>query len=203
MDGETLQDTFSLLRISRGALAQLRYMWRTRQISGSLKLGISTTNVLSVLLYAWEIWKLTMNRTGIPKWDVATRTNSTHQENDQSGNVSIGLDDEKVEITQERLWIGRQKTRVNMTSQNYLEAGHRNWTTQRKNIWKKMKSRAFNGERDLHEWYCLYAGRPWTGIDLLSIASFTSLFFELERYSPSRNPHTILVLTYVTRALTV
>jgi hypothetical protein len=56
-NGETEEDVASRIKKANGVFVQLYPVWRNRNISKRVKIGIFNTNVKSVLLYACETWK--------------------------------------------------------------------------------------------------------------------------------------------------
>lgn len=62
-DGGADKDVQNRIRKARTAFEMLRNVWYSTQISKNLKLRIFKSNVLSVLLYGCETWKITENIT--------------------------------------------------------------------------------------------------------------------------------------------
>ena len=58
-DGNSENDVLSRIAKSRGAFASLKNIWKSSKISINTKLRIFKSNVLGVLLYGAESWKLT------------------------------------------------------------------------------------------------------------------------------------------------
>ena len=58
-DGNSESDIKARIRKARGAFAALKNIWKTNKISNRTKIRLFKSNVLSVLLYAAESWKLT------------------------------------------------------------------------------------------------------------------------------------------------
>ena len=58
-DGNTEAEIKTRINKARGAFAALKNIWKTKMISKKTKIRIFKSNVLSVLLYAAESWKVT------------------------------------------------------------------------------------------------------------------------------------------------
>ena len=58
-DGNTEAEIKTMINKARGAFAALKNIWKTKTISKKTKIRIFKSNVLSVLLYAAESWKVT------------------------------------------------------------------------------------------------------------------------------------------------
>ena len=58
-DGNTEAEIKTRINKARGAFAALKNIWKTKMISRKTKIRIFKSNVLSVLLYAAESWKVT------------------------------------------------------------------------------------------------------------------------------------------------
>ena len=58
-DGNSESEIKSRIRKARGAFAALKNIWKTNRISNRTKIRLFKSNVLSVLLYATESWKVT------------------------------------------------------------------------------------------------------------------------------------------------
>lgn len=58
LDGGTEADIKSRIKKAKGAFAQLRTVWTSRQILRQTKMRIFKSNVMTVLLYGCEIWKI-------------------------------------------------------------------------------------------------------------------------------------------------
>ena len=58
-DGNTEAEIKTRINKAMGAFAALKNFWKTKMISKKTKIRIFKSNVLSVLLYAAEYWKVT------------------------------------------------------------------------------------------------------------------------------------------------
>ena len=58
-DGNTEAEIETRINKARGSFAALKNIWKTNMISKKTKIRIFKSNVLSVLLYAAESWKVT------------------------------------------------------------------------------------------------------------------------------------------------
>ena len=58
-DGNTEAEIKTRINKARGAFAALQNIWKTKTISKKAKIHIFKSNILSVLLYAAESWKVT------------------------------------------------------------------------------------------------------------------------------------------------
>ena len=58
-DGNSESEIKSRIRKARGAFAALKNIWKTNKISNRTKIRLFKSNVLSVLIYAAESWKVT------------------------------------------------------------------------------------------------------------------------------------------------
>ena len=58
-DGNTEAKLKTMINKARGAFAALKNIWKTKMISKKTKIRIFKSNILSVLLYAAESWKVT------------------------------------------------------------------------------------------------------------------------------------------------
>ena len=63
-DGNSESEVKASINKARGALAALRNIWKTNKISNRTKIRLFKSNVLSVLLYAAESWKVTRHMSG-------------------------------------------------------------------------------------------------------------------------------------------
>ena len=57
-DGNTEAEIKTRIDKARGAFAALKNIWKTKMISKKTKIRIFKSNVLTVLLYAAECWKV-------------------------------------------------------------------------------------------------------------------------------------------------
>ena len=57
-DGNSESEIKAKIRKARGAFATLKNIWKTNKISNRTKIRLFKSNVLSVLLYAAESWKI-------------------------------------------------------------------------------------------------------------------------------------------------
>ena len=62
-DGDSTADVESRIAKARGAFANLRSIWRSTSISTNTKIRIFKSNIIGVLLYGAESWKVTKNIT--------------------------------------------------------------------------------------------------------------------------------------------
>ena len=58
-DGNSESEIKARIRKASGAFAALKNIWKTNKISNRTKIRLFKSNVLSVLLYAAESWKVT------------------------------------------------------------------------------------------------------------------------------------------------
>ena len=58
-DGNSESEVNARITIARGAFAALKNIWKTNKIRNRTKISMFKSNVLNVLLYAVESWKVT------------------------------------------------------------------------------------------------------------------------------------------------
>jgi hypothetical protein len=61
LDGGANEDVITRINKDKGAFAQLRSIWTSHQIHKRTKIRIFKSNVMSVLLYGCETWKITQD----------------------------------------------------------------------------------------------------------------------------------------------
>jgi hypothetical protein len=61
LDGGANEDVIHRINKAKGAFAQLRSIWTSHQIHKRTKIRIFKSNVMSVLLYGCETWKITQD----------------------------------------------------------------------------------------------------------------------------------------------
>jgi hypothetical protein len=61
LDGGANEDVINRINKAKGAFAQLRSIWTSHQIHKRTKITIFKSNVMSVLLYGCETWKITQD----------------------------------------------------------------------------------------------------------------------------------------------